>query len=371
VDRIRLSRRLRGSFSSLKKGALLSVILGEFFCSPKSVAAPPLPTLSQPATVHPSDTARTASDALLPYVVLSGRIAAPTLYTWTTREQVAQLAQKRVLLSRTESPEHGPSYFSQRLSLRAKEGDELAKLLQSGGFAKARHAWPAPWATFLGSPGERYGDDLIQIKLKPEAWFVVFRTSQRELSVVDSANRAISSKDALAHSERIAAVYFVHDELAKEGATPSAPPTVRAAYREYVLCNESMIASYSVYTDDIKQELQRSADAVTAVATHLQKSPSPPLLPSQWNLSVARESWLQIELPQEPLAIYQAALSFPNELYLPDSARLLELADRLRKLVFDEKPIHHMPTLKFPKQISTKPKPPPTADPGRSKWSTF
>ncbi|HMY59134.1 MAG TPA: hypothetical protein PK472_12810, partial [Pseudomonadota bacterium] len=128
---------------------------------------------------------------------------------------------------------------------------------------------------------------------------------------------------------------------------------------------------YSVYTDDIKQELQRSADAVTAVATHLQKSPSPPLLPSQWNLSVARESWLQIELPQEPLAIYQAALSFPNELYLPDSARLLELADRLRKLVFDEKPIHHMPTLKFPKQISTKPKPPPTADPGRSKWSTF
>jgi hypothetical protein len=321
--------------------------------------------------VNPIDTARAASAALLPYVVLPGRIAARTLYTWTTRDQIAQLAQKRVLLTRTESPERGSSYFSQRLSLRAKEGDELAKLLQSGGFAKARHAWPAPWATFLGSPGERYGDELIQIKLKPEAWFVVFRSSKPDLSVVDMESRAISSEDALAHPERIAAVYFVHDELGKEGAASSAPPPVRAAYREYVLCNESMIASYAVYTEDIKQELQRSADAVAALATHLQKSPSPPLLPSGWNLSVARESWMQITPPKEPLSIYETALSFPNELYLPDSSRLFDLADRLRKLVFDEKPIHHMPTLKFPKQTSTKPKPLPTADPGRSKWSTF
>ena len=80
---------------------------------------------------------------------------------------------------------------------------------------------------------------------------------------------------------------------------------------------------------------------------------------------------MQIDPPKEPLSIYEAALSFPNELYLPDSSRLLGLADKLRKLVFDQKPFRHTPTLKFPKQTSLKPAPPPRTSQGGIVWKTF
>ncbi len=355
---------------AIERGALLSIALGELACSP---AAPPPPPDQPPPVVSISTPAASASAAdaqppaddtpeaiekLLPYVVLHDRPARRTLYTWTTRAQIEELAKDRVLLTRTESAEHGASYFDQVLDERARGKDALARLLRTAAFARARFAWPAPWSTLLGFPGEDYGDELIQVTLKPDAWIAVLRTSQPALTVIDLENRPVPAADALAHPARIAAVYFVHDTPKAGYAASTAGPMERLAYREYVLCNESMIESFAAHTPEIAQEITRSADAMAALGRHLRAHPAPTLLTATWNID-AKETWALTAPPKAPQALYEAALSFPNDLYLPAGEPLLALAAKLRALRVDGPQIVHQPTAVFPRPAATRPSPPP------------
>lgn len=296
-----------------------------------------------------------------PYVVTLPHIARRTLYTWTKREQIEELKKDPTLLTRAESPEHGTSYFEQMLEERAQQKSALAKLLRSAPFAKQRYAWVAPFATRLGIGDESYGDELIRIDLKPEAWFVIMKTSSPELVVVDAENKPIALADALAHPERLAAAYFTQDKPVTGYRASMAGPNERVGYREYVLFNESMIASYSVGTPEIANELAAEIRALEGFHQSLVAESKPAkggLGLSQWMVELCSKTWTSETAKEDPVERYDAALAFADYPYFPAEGNLKKLVENLRALQLRDQAFKHVPTVPFPSNSTNKPAPP-------------
>lgn len=323
--------------------------------------------------------AAAARAALAPYVVADGDPPPSTVYTWTTLAQVQELAGRRTLLTREVSVVHGAAYYDQFLRLRTGS-DPVAAVLATKAFAKARFAWTAPWATLLGWPGESYGDQLVSVTLKPEAWVVILTTSGGPMRGVDLQGRGVPNTDLLAHPERVGAVYFVHDDAGAGGRGTTAGALARAGYREIVLCNESMIARYGVGTTAELGAVAASVKAVQATLAYVEALP-PAIWDTDsvdaWNRRAARE-WRtpRPEVNADPLDVYDAALAMPNESYAPEPKRLRALLERLNQLPRPERALAftHEPTVKFVAADAKVPKPPlPTkvSKPGRPTRGTF
>ncbi len=244
----------------------------------------PRPAPAPIAATVPAPTSELATAAALWQTpVTSAAFARRTFYTWTTDDQIAELRAGKVLLSREESPEHGASYYEQVVHALAAR-DPLAKLLDTTTFAKSRFAWPAPWATREGWTNEHYGDQLVRVTLRPDAIILALSTATGafEARSLDGA-----AADPLAHPERIAAVYF-----AVEPERPFARgiPRNRSAYREYVLCNEAMVQSWTVGTGDIADALAADAAALEALAHFLTTNHAPPELAGQYAAALALDN---------------------------------------------------------------------------------
>lgn len=314
---------------------------------PPDAAPTPAPASAGAPRPDVDALARAANQSLLPYAQIDPTASLRVdLYTWTTREQVDALAKDRVLLTRDRSPIHGASYVEQVLDARAKQ-DRLAALLRTKAFARARFAWTAPWATLQGWPGESYGDRLVRVTLKPDAWVVVVRTSLDRLEVRDLDGKSVAADEAVLHPERIAAIYFVHD-ASRRGAASTKDE--RLGYREIVLCNESMIASFAVETETEKKAVDDAARAIDALVAYVEAEPSSSVLDVlAWNRTTS-ESWHlnPPKKPAEPLQMYADALAFPNEHYLPVAERLRALGAALHAIVFDTaRGFTHAPNARF------------------------
>jgi hypothetical protein len=269
-----------------------------------------------------------------------------------------------VLLSRTESTQFGKSFYDRTMEERWTAGDKIAGLLRAPAFLKARFAWPAAWATLLGWPGEKYGTELIEVRLKPEAWIAMFRTSTATWEVRDLKGTVIANDELLKRPDRIAAVHFVHDAVGPPGTAPGARVRVgegREAYREYVLCNESMIESWSVGTQSIATEISAGADVVEAVAKYFAARPPPAQRQDRWNAHVALLIWAELAPATQPKELYEAALAFPNTNYMIDPDALQKLALQMRALKMRGAGTTHKPTMLFPgaKPVPVPPPPPP------------
>ena len=175
--------------------------------------------------------------------VVSGNAKPRVFYSWTTDEQVAELRAGGPLFSRSESPDKGPGLAMQVLAALAERGSEpvntLAAALAGTVFAKMRFSWPNPWATLMGWPGESYGNQLLQVTLRPEAW-VAFLTSGG-LYVLDANNQRIDIAVAAAHPELIGAIYF-QSESAESRVSCGTFSESAVVFREFVLGNLQMVA---------------------------------------------------------------------------------------------------------------------------------
>jgi hypothetical protein len=345
---------------TLEAGVAASLVLGKLSCpvgerTPTTVEVPkPAPTTSAESPGPPSYAPLPLHARLREEAVLSSAPARTVLYTWTTREQIEELAKDRVLLTRTESPAHGPAFYDQMLARRVEIGEPLARKLRTQAFARARHAWANPWATILGWPGESYGDELIVVELKPGAWTAAMTTGLlSSWHIFDADNREVPVADAIAHPERIGAVYFVHD------ASPGsfAGPLDRPAFREYVLCNEAMIARWSIGLSTAPA-IAASADLVEKLVAAFRGN-APPASIEKWNQRVAFDPWRQAAPPSALVPAYEAAIAFPNELYVPTAERMAVLAARLRGLHLTAPDVSHVPVVAPPSSSSARPLPAP------------
>lgn len=317
----------------------MTVTAGLAGCHPRAPVGA-TPTLDRPAA-PPRDAsapvdavtrdARCETDALLARLraqsVDRQRYARQTLYTWTTAEQLEELRRGAPLLTRETSPTHGVSLYEVALDALAARGDRVADALRAPRFRKARFAWVNPWATLLGWEGETYGDRLIRVTLRDEAWVVRISQDSSPTAAVDLQGRPVELAEVLAHPERIGAVHYVHDTSGARGTFLSPQQLEHGTYREYVLPNEAMIASWELGTDATRSSIADSIDLMTAMHAWLGASCT-----SDVNARMFNSAWDVEGDASDVIRAWSRANAFNNEQYQPSVATTRAIIDALRNL---------------------------------------
>jgi hypothetical protein len=176
------------------------------------------------------------------------------LYSWTTPETAARLRKTSELFDDNQLPSGPTAYvvWLEHIASRRDATGQLARaLLGHPDLRRRRYAWHRPFATRLGLASRDYGGQLIRVELDPRAIIGRFNPESREVwSFRDLDGRPVPLARALAEPGRIGAILHVREGKGDE-----------PRYREYVLCNEAMIAAWSLATpavagaiaDDIKK----------------------------------------------------------------------------------------------------------------------
>ncbi len=187
-------------------------------------------------------------------VVHHGPLPLPrVLYSWTTREQIAAMAEDRQLFRRSRSETGELSRYDAFLREQGAALPGPARILRSPSCAKHRFAWPNPWATALGFGGEHYGEMLLEIVLRPDSILVVVDSAGPTWGYFRLDGSELSRRQAMAARSRIV------------GALHTGAPTIQGRgtfesisgwpLREFVLCNESQIERWSYGTAAILTRL--------------------------------------------------------------------------------------------------------------------
>ena len=228
-----------------------------------------------------------------------------------------------------ESPGKGRGVAMTQLAAYAAAGSgpeqTLAGQLASTVFAKLRFSWTNPWATLLGWPGETYGNQLLQVELKPEAWIAVF--DARGLSVYDVKNAPVDIQTALASPERIGAIYFQSSADSTSFYCGSFSQG-GVAFREFVLGNIQMVQRWSLATPDITQRLESDIALLQA----FEKEISCLEVPEQatWSNNLTCDWTYPYSQGGGALRDYGFALGIPSELYWPSAANIEALIAALQ-----------------------------------------
>jgi hypothetical protein len=273
-------------------------------------------------TLNLAGQADVCADSLFAEQVVSEVGKQRVFYSWTTDEQVAELRAGGELFSRSERPGMGRGLLFTELATLAEastpEGT-LADVLGQQTFAKARFAWPNPWATLLGFPGESYGNQLLRIELKADAWIAYLDAG--ELSVVDAQNQPVSLEDALASPERIGAIYY--QSAAQAGSAYCGSFSHGAVgFREFALGNIDMVARWSLATPEITARLEADLEVLRTFEERL-VCLSLTTTPADWADQVGC-TWGR-DPRRDLLGDYDFALGLPSELYWPSPENIAAL----------------------------------------------
>ncbi|HET9988252.1 MAG TPA: hypothetical protein VFQ65_07025 [Kofleriaceae bacterium] len=240
---------------------------------------------------------RSLQQQLAAFAVTDADFYRPVLYTWTSPAQIAELRRSHVLLTATAATGGFVSPFLRALAITATHAgssrDVARVLLTDPRLVRRRYAWPAPFATVLGVGSRTYGTTLIRIELRSDAWIGRYEPAAADpFRFVDASGATVELAQVVSHPERIGAIFHVRTELA-------------IPFREYVICNPVMIASWSVATPAIRTELAAELATIGAVAR------APRATIASW-----LDSW-------------HAALAFDTERYEPTPTALATLAAAL------------------------------------------
>ena len=272
-------------------------------------------------------------------------------YSWTTAEQAAELRAGETLFSRSEREGMGRGYaFTALAEFATTHADidsdyyapraELARIIGEDLFVTARYAWTNTWATRLGTPDEDYGDQLLRIELDPEAWIVQFDGSM--LEVYDQNDVPVPIEEALAHPERIGAVYFMRSEYAGGPYCDTFGGGYGgegAGYREFVLGNLAMVREWSLGTDAIRAAIEDDVALLEELRSLLVDCP-PAEYYAGWEGDVVCGWWGYSYSPRDTSPrFYEDALSLPSELYYPTPDRLQGVIDALVDALFEPDPL--------------------------------
>jgi len=268
------------------------------------------------------------------------RPARREFFSWTTDEQVAALRQDQVLFSRSERPGLGPGYAFQVFAQLARdetlgEQAQLAKLLGGELFAKVRYAWSEPWATRMGWPGEDYGDNLLRIVLKPEAWLVLVK--EGGLSVVDLQNDPVALSVVLANPGRIGAIYYQKDRSTGGPFCGGSFASGGSGYREFILGNLAMVEEWSIGTEQIRDRLSAN---IASLSAFLERVRACPVTSSaqQWTVDVVC-NWDIVGGELTELSAYEQSLAIPSDNYLAVPERIATMIETLQGDLFELDPL--------------------------------
>jgi hypothetical protein len=258
-----------------------------------------------------------------------GRPIHQVLYSWTVAEQEDGLRTGDPLFSIGEVEGKGRGIAMDLLfGMAEAEPTSLAAQLSST-FNLVRYAWPNPWATKLGLGGEDYGERLIRIELRDEAWIGSLGGNGQVTTVWDLQGNLVPLEQVQQTPQRVAALYFVRDESA---GGPSCGTFLQGGggYREFIVSNEAMVKSWSVGTEAILRRLEDDIDSLVEYLRVIR--PCPPAY-ANFNRDVSC-TWGSSQY-RDP---YLHALALPDEAYSPNPANLAHLIAVLEAARFDPDP---------------------------------
>lgn len=308
----------------LRWSSALAIVLG---CMPEPSVVEPTPDGSIVRVEPPAAKLDPAAEQLAALAVYHDDFARAELYTWTTPTQLEALRASRCLLQADAST--GPtSPFNLALLAIPRDGSTIARiaalLVDHDALKRRRYAWPSPFATTLGLGPRRYGDVLIRIELDPRSFLARFEPAgDPPLAFVDMQGQVVTPERVLAEPLRLAGVYHV-------GVTSPDEP----AYREYVVCSEAMITSWSIATPEIAARVEQEIELLDTLA-HSTLAQLPRAAVEQR----AAVDW-PTSVDPTPLARWHASLAFDNPRYQPTPAGLRRIIAALRETRAGEPLIH-------------------------------
>jgi hypothetical protein len=262
------------------------------------------------------------------------------LYSWTTGEQAAALRRDRRLLLKGSQDAPLSAYDAGLWQLYNQE--RLARLLFNPPFLMHRYAWAGAWATRFSADARSYGDELIRITLKEDALVVAFfpgAPAASRWAIFDMKGQRMTEAEALKKASKIAAVYHVHRTQAGE-------PT----FREFIVCNEAMVESWALATDDIKGQLRKEQQALD-LWRRSQSDGRPGLTPQEilsWQSALSDGAWATAPSSGRE-AIYESALAFAIDRYTPTTINADEILASLASLKIEGAALEHRPGLPEPR----------------------
>lgn len=313
-----------------------------------SVATNSRPSASTPAIVQSAEPAesrlpeanseaQSLEQRLAKRAVADDKYAQRDLYSWTTPDQASALRKSKVLLVATAKSRGAPSPYSRLLSRLAGgqgKGAEIAKLfVEHPGLTKRRYAWPSPFATAVPLGERSYGHVLVRIVLKNEAFLAKLDPLEDEpFSFVDMNNVSVPLNEVLLQPERIAVVFHVRRK-------PEGGPK----FREYIVCNETMVARWSLGTPHEQAVVVEE----TALINELQASPLLFALTNALPLDAA-SAWTKFVDKPSLLDAWRAAVAFDSPKYKPSRATFTAIATSLAAYDPAGDAMDHVPTVTFP-----------------------
>ena len=303
-----------------------------------------VPALPAPPPAAPPPPPLAEDDPLValldPLAVLPDRPPPRVLYTWTTRDQIEAIAGDRALLRRSRAVTGEPSRFDRHLAALGDAAPPAVRRLRGPGCDRRRFAWPNPWATVMGWPDERYGDQLVEVVLRPDAVVAVADDRLRRWSYVDLAGRALDPAEA--ELRGVGVVLHLADPAddpagtiagADPADTIAAADPVAAAlpYRELVICDEAAVERWSYGTPAILRRITADVALLRELARAADPAGPAPRLRGDLRPSLARALWRGERPPQSLLDRYLAALAWPTADYRPDPARLRRIAEVMQQ----------------------------------------
>lgn len=301
--------------------------------TPRATTAESVTTNSTPAPQH-------LETRLAKRAVTDDRFAVRELYSWTTPDQASALRKTKVLLVATAKTRGAPSPYSRLLSRLATgegQGAEIAKLfVDHPGLTKRRYAWPSPFATAVPLGERSYGHVLVRIVLKNESFLAKLDPLENEpFSFVDMNNASVPLAEVLLHPERIAAVFHVR-------RAPDGGPK----FREYIVCNETMIARWSLGTAYERAVVAEDA----ALIAELGASPLLSALTNDTPLDAA-SAWAKFVDKPSLLDAWRAAIAFDSPKYKPSRTTLGAITTSLAAHDPAGEAVDHAPTIAFPDKL--------------------
>lgn len=302
---------------------------------PATTAAPaPVGSATAVAEVPRPPPAPRVLETLRDNAVYHGAVARKVLYTWTNGCHLADMRQIKRLLYRTDLPGIWKSRLDERLRLRSS--DPVASMLSRAPFRHRRPAWPTSWGARMPLIKE-LGGVLLRVELRDEAIIAVLDSELKgRWRFVRAAGHPVDRATALANPHEIAAIYEVwHGDDDEPEPADQSP----FAYRQYVLLNESMIASVEAGTASLKQTLARDVEYLEAMATYVEglNETEPPF--ETWKVEAAA-AWAQTAPDDDPLTLWNAAAPSADSDHIPEGERITELRHELNRMAsFSEPPL--------------------------------
>ncbi len=260
----------------------------------------------------PARAARVAAvEAWLSGCAVGGSGSTPRkLYTWTRAEQIDELrsSPRRALLSRERSASGEASLFDQAIE---DDAHPVARRLRRPGRRARRFAWVSPWPTRMGWEEGDYGDRLIEVTLRDDAWVARFDPAAEPRWRVFDADGAEVPEDRVARTpDRVGAVVHVGDGP--------------RAFREVVLVDERRIERWAYATEAIRERVASDAARLRELAALWREEP--PAAPDDL------DAWLRAGWNAEATTLeerWRSCLALGSAEYAPSTERAEAIAAAL------------------------------------------